>query len=55
MGGDADTQGAMGGGIAEAFYGEVPKEIRIAALERLDSRVKSIVKEFRRTFMKKGI
>jgi ADP-ribosylglycohydrolase len=54
LGGDADTQGAMGGGIAEAFYGELPEEIRIAAWDRLDHRIKNIVKEFRKTFMKKG-
>lgn len=34
--GDADTQAAIAGSIAEAFYGEVPGPITKTALERLD-------------------
>lgn len=34
--GDADTQAAIAGSIAEAFYGEVPGPIAKRALERLD-------------------
>lgn len=36
LGGDADTQAAIAGGIAEAMYG-VPDEISKPALDRLDS------------------
>ncbi len=35
--GDADTQAAIAGSIAEAFYGEVPTHIANMALERLDN------------------
>ena len=34
--GDADTQAAIAGSIAEAFYGGVPEPIASRALERLD-------------------
>ena len=34
--GDADTQAAIAGSIAEAFYGEVPEPIAKEALGRLD-------------------
>ena len=33
LGGDADTLACITGGIAEAFYGEVPSEIRTKVLE----------------------
>ena len=35
--GDADTLGAITGGIAEAFYGGVPEPIAIEVLNRLDA------------------
>ena len=35
LGGDADTMGAMAGGIAEAFYGGVPELIRAMTLGRI--------------------
>ena len=36
LGGDADTQAAIAGSIAEAFYGGVPEPIAAEALARLD-------------------
>ena len=36
LGGDADTQAAIAGSIAEAFYGGVPESIATEALARLD-------------------
>ena len=36
LGGDADTQAAIAGSIAEAFYGGVPEPIAKEALARLD-------------------
>lgn len=36
LGGDADTQAAIAGSIAEAFYGGVPEPIAQEALARLD-------------------
>jgi ADP-ribosylglycohydrolase len=35
LGGDADTQAAIAGGIAEAYYGEVPEGIAEEVLKRL--------------------
>lgn len=37
LGGDADTQAAIAGSIAEAFYGGVPDTIAAEALGRLDA------------------
>jgi len=46
LGGDADTMACIAGGIAEAFYGGVPEEIRIRTLERLDERLRTVAEEF---------
>ena len=46
LGGDADTMACIAGGIAEAFYGGIPEDIRVQTLERLDSRLRGIVEEF---------
>jgi ADP-ribosylglycohydrolase len=46
LGGDADTMGCIAGGIAEAFYGEVPVEIRDRVWGLLDSRLKVVIREF---------
>jgi ADP-ribosylglycohydrolase len=35
LGGDADTQAAIAGGIAEAFHKRVPDDVVIAVRERL--------------------
>lgn len=51
IGGDSDTIACMAGGIAEAFYGEVPKEIVNFALERLDDALREVVIEFQAKFM----
>ena len=50
LGGDADTMAAIAGGIAEAFYGGVPQDIRVAALDRLDPSLRAIVDEFTARF-----
>ena len=34
-GGDTDTVACMAGGIAAAYYGEVPEKIKIEAIKRL--------------------
>ena len=47
LGGDSDTLTCITGGIAEAFYGEVPDHIRQPVLERLDAPLRKIVEEFR--------
>ncbi len=50
LGGDADTIACIAGGIAQAYYGGVPAEIRDQALDRLDERLRSIVEEFEARF-----
>jgi ADP-ribosylglycohydrolase len=49
IGGDSDTISCITGGIAEAFYGEVPIEIRREVLARLDEPLAVIVRQFMQT------
>jgi ADP-ribosylglycohydrolase len=51
LGGDADTMACIAGAIAEAYYGGVPAEIEAPILERLDDRLRSVVREFREHYM----
>ncbi|MGD1862800.1 MAG: ADP-ribosylglycohydrolase family protein [Leptolyngbyaceae cyanobacterium] len=46
LGGDSDTLTCITGGIAHAFYGEVPDHIRKAVLKRLDEPLQKVVEEF---------
>lgn len=46
LGGDTDTMACIAGGIAEAYYGGVPDDIRAQALARLDDRLRGVVDEF---------
>jgi len=46
LGGDSDTLACITGGIAEAFYGGVPDDIRNQALERLPTDLFEIVNRF---------
>lgn len=46
LGGDADTMACIAGGIAEAYYGSIPKEIQRFCDSRLDFTIKSVVKAF---------
>jgi len=50
LGGDADTQAAIAGAIAESFYGEIPVEILNGVAKRLNRRFKQIIVEFYRRF-----
>ena len=47
LGGDADTLACIAGGIAEAHYGGVPREIADRTLAILDERLRATVQEFR--------
>jgi ADP-ribosylglycohydrolase len=47
LGGDADTMACIAGAIAEAYYGGVPAAIAEAVLERLDDRLRHVVRDFR--------
>ena len=46
LGGDADTMGAIAGGIAEAYYGEIPDYICEEALKRLPEEFVEVMKRF---------
>ncbi|MDW7712576.1 MAG: ADP-ribosylglycohydrolase family protein [Deferrisomatales bacterium] len=50
LGGDADTQAAIAGGIAEAFYGGVPREILKEVLPRLTLDLGAVVGRFARRY-----
>ncbi|WP_026999511.1 ADP-ribosylglycohydrolase family protein [Eisenibacter elegans] len=46
LGGDSDTLACIAGGIAEAFYKEVPDSIAIEVMQRLDEDLKAVVQAF---------
>jgi ADP-ribosylglycohydrolase len=46
LGGDADTMACIAGGIAQAYYKEIPDDIVREARARLDDKLRSIVDEF---------
>lgn len=48
-GGDADTQAAITGGIAAAYYGEIPAYILTESLSRLPHEMKEIIATFNQT------
>jgi len=50
LGGDADTQACIAGGIAEAYYKEIPEHIKRFCDGRIDSTIKSVIKEFHETY-----
>ncbi len=50
LGGDADTQAAIAGAIAEAYYEEIPVEILKEIGKRLNPRFKQTLMEFYRKF-----
>lgn len=50
LGGDADTIACIAGGIAEAFYKEIPQGIRDFCGLRLDGTIKRIINEFNEKF-----
>lgn len=50
LGGDADTMACIAGGIAEAFYGEIPRSIRDFCGLRLDGAIKRVINEFNKMF-----
>ena len=48
LGGDADTLACIAGGIAEGYYGEVPKDVAVPVKELLDHNLLRIVDLFYR-------
>ena len=53
LGGDADTMGAITGGIAEAYYGGVPEHIRKEVLKRLPNEIIDVMQKFYQKFVEK--
>ncbi len=51
MGGDADTMGAITGGIAEAFYGGVPEHIKDEVVQRLPNEFIEVMHKFYQKFV----
>ena len=52
---DADTMGAITGGIAEAYYKEIPQYIREEVLKRLPNEFIDIMQRFYEMFVDKRI
>lgn len=50
LGGDCDTLACIAGGVAQAYFGGVPAEIRCEALARLDDRLRGVVAAFEARF-----
>jgi ADP-ribosylglycohydrolase len=46
LGGDSDTLTCITGGIAEAYYGDIPTEIAIHAMQRLTPQMRDVVVKF---------
>ncbi len=46
IGGDSDTIACITGGIAQAFYGDIPESIEDKVYENLDSRLRKVVTLF---------
>lgn len=53
LGGDADTMGAIAGGIAEAYYGGVPDEIQTEVMKRLPENFIDVMQSFYDRFVLK--
>ena len=51
LGGDADTMGAITGGIAEAYYGGVPEHIKVEVLKRLPDEFIEVMRKFYQKFV----
>ncbi|MBS9405723.1 ADP-ribosylglycohydrolase family protein [Halomonas sp. TRM85114] len=51
LGGDADTQACMAGGMAEAFRGGQPDELRLETLARLTPELRAVVEAFQARFL----
>jgi ADP-ribosylglycohydrolase len=50
LGGDADTLACITGGVAEAYYGGVPRDIADCVMLLLDERMTAVVKQFQQRF-----
>lgn len=50
LGGDADTQACIAGGIAEAYYKEIPEHIKRFCDTRIDGSIKAVIKDFNKKY-----
>jgi ADP-ribosylglycohydrolase len=50
LGGDADTLACITGGVAEAYYGGVPQDLAVRAIEVLDVELVTVMDRFRNQF-----
>ena len=50
LGGDADTQACIAGGIAEAYYKEIPEHIEKFCSRRIDYSLKQTANKFREKY-----
>jgi ADP-ribosylglycohydrolase len=50
LGGDADTLACITGGVAEAYYGAVPRNLAASVMAMLDKRLVAVVDRFREHF-----
>ena len=46
LGGDADTLACITGGVAEAYYGGVPRELVARVMPLLDEQLVSVIRRF---------
>lgn len=51
LGGDADTMAAIAGGIAAAFYGEIPLHILDECISRLPYEMRDVINNFNKTLI----
>jgi ADP-ribosylglycohydrolase len=52
LGGDADTQGAIAGAIAEAYYKHIPEKILNHCLDKLNLQLLNLISEFTEKYNK---
>jgi len=52
LGGDADTQACIAGGIAEAYYKDIPDHIKRFCDLKIDITIKQVVREFCKIYIK---
>jgi len=52
LGGDSDTMACIAGGIAQAYYGDIPQDIVSGVRERLPEEFLEVIDAFEHSFMK---
>jgi len=51
LGGDSDTQAAIAGAVAEAYYGGLPPGIEVSVRKRLDGAIGAVLDDFYRKYV----